>query len=987
MYIFAAMKSLSAILLCLLLSLSASARHYDLTAQHISTADGLPTNIVSRVWQSADGYIWIATRSGLCRYDGYEVQLFGPNATPIPKQTDELKTRDARWQRTGRGELTRYGTNGSIRSWQLINKDIIAYTRTDHFHVADIDERTEAISTYGNGLYLYDKPTGELTPIGEDVIDTPYLTGLFVDDTGCIWLTEDYLGVKCLRMKHLQYQLQPLVSPSAIQDANYIRCIAQMTDSTLLCSNQMGDLFRYDLPTGQSTFLRHNDSRVYAALADRFGTEWIGTRGKGLFRNGKPIAGLPSPDVFSIKDNSPSGLWVAMLGGGVARLRYDGTVTDTLLAGRNCHDLQADHLGRWWVAAEDSLYIINVESGRYEARGMRSGYFVCLYFSTADSNLWAGSIGGGLLNCTTRQQYTSNNGLASNNIYSITADTHSRLWIGSEEGLSSLHPPTGDIRNYSFTQQPLSNVFSEQTALPLPDGRLLFGTHDGLLFITPDAATTTCKPAPTRLTGLLVNGAARTDSKSLSYTENNLTFLFSNFQYAQLTNIVYQYRLDGFNRDWCVPTKEHSASYRHLPPGSYTFRVRSSNGMGIWSEETAASIRIGQPWWNSGWAWTLYLALMALLSLMAARLLRLRRRLDIERQVAIFKTDFYNRLERELRTPVNILQGAAENVQLSGNTKTTIQSLRRGSSRVLKLMDMLRQFNKDHTPDDEQFEQRFHDIVDAIHADEQEFRELAPPPINRQTILIMATDEDSLTHLTDTLNPYFHIVGCHTADECDNLTRQHQPDLLLIDITTDEKTCRQLTRQLADKQPGLPIVHLSSFSDQEHELRSLRSGAADYIVKPFGGKVLVERAKRLIEARGHADRPATTYDTPYPSATTAQPDATPLITDVKDKKFIDRFHAILAAHITDDNFSVEQFADLMGLGRTQFYKRVKALTGETPVQHLHRARLKNAGRLLRDTSMNIDDIMLRAGFRSPTHFYNSFKKQFGMSPKEYRNSE
>lgn len=108
------------------------------------------------------------------------------------------------------------------------------------------------------------------------------------------------------------------------------------------------------------------------------------------------------------------------------------------------------------------------------------------------------------------------------------------------------------------------------------------------------------------------------------------------------------------------------------------------------------------------------------------------------------------------------------------------------------------------------------------------------------------------------------------------------------------------------------------------------------------------------------------------------------MTDVKDKKFLDQMQLTLSAHIADENFSVEQWAELMGLGRTQFYKKVKTLTGETPVGHLQHERLDYAARLLRETRLTVEEIMLRAGYHNATHFYNSFKKQFGVSPKNMR---
>lgn len=863
----------------------------------------------------------------------------------------------------------------------MIPEDIIAYTRNAHFHVADVDERTEAVTTYGSGLYLYDKPTGELTCIKNGVISNPYLTGLFVDQTGCIWIIEDYLGVKCLRMNSLRYYRHSIVTGSNIQDANHVRCLAPMGNGRLFCSNQMSNVYDYDIVSGRASFLKQTEKRVYAALTDRQGNEWIGTRGAGLFKNNQHQEGLTSQNIFQLREDDKDGIWIAMFEGGTAHLKANGEIK-TFLKGKKCHDNIQDEEGNWWVAAEDSLYVVK---GR-RVDSVIKGFFVCL-FRDRDDVIWAGSIGSGLVRCQDGKAYTVKSGLENDNIYAVVQDQQGVLWLGTEDGLSSINPYTEDIQNYHFSDSQLANVFSERAAVSLSDGRLLFGTHDGIVVIdNPQMAMKNSSPK-TSVVGLLVNGENMDNLSSsalnFKYTENNLTFEYSNFQYATLGSVLYQYKLDGIEKEWCHPTKEHIAVYRRLSPGRYTFHVRSNNGMGVWGEETTMEVNIRQPWWNTWWAWTLYLVLLTVIVIVTFRILHLHRKLDMERRMSAFKRDFYNRVERELRNPVNVLQGATENVQLSGTSKTTVQSLRRGSKRILKLMDMIQQFHllndlevqvqSEQDAINEETEQRFRDIQQAIHDEEKEFKELAPPPINTQTILIVEDDEDNLTHLSDTLNSFFRVVGCPSMSACETLVGEVQPALMLLDITADEKTARELTRRLKEEQPGLPIIHLSSFNDDAQQLRSLRSGAADYVVKPFSGKVLIERVRKAIVnvSSDNGEK---------------EPDGHGVLTDVRDKRFLDVFRAVLAQHVADENFSVEQFAALMGLGRTQFYKRVKVLTGETPVQHLHRTRLEYAAGLLRDSSMTVEEVMLRSGFHSPTHFYQAFRKHFGMSPKALRES-
>ena len=965
------------------------ARHYDLTIHRISTSDGLPTNVVNRVWQDSIGYVWIETSNGLSRYDGYRVTQVDDSIRRVSTRSEVLRTLDAEWVRKGNGRLERRGRDGSRQSWQLISTEVIAYTHNDHFHVADVDAQTEAVSTYGNGLYLYDKPSGELTCIGGEMVDYPYLTYLFVDRTGGIWMAADNLGVVCVRKNMLNYRWKLLVDNSPIYDRNHVRSISAVDESSLLIGNQMGELYEYDIQSNVVKYVGRTPNRAYSILKDSKGRLWKGTRGGGLWVDDRHVEGLPSSHIYRIREDAHGNIWVAMLQGGVARIGADGVTT--ILKGKDCHDIVQDKDGRWWIAAEDSIYVFEKSGKKGMVHGVQSGFFVCL-FKDDDGNIWAGSIGKGLLKYrfvggkVTTKTYTVSNGLPNNNIYCIVGDKRGVIWIGTEDGLLSFNPISGDMRSHWFSSSLLTNVFNERAAVCMSNGQLIFGTHDGIIEIFPDINVPNSILPHTSITALVVNGDDATIEKDVfSYREHNLTFYFSNFQYSTLSSVLYQYYLEGSDSGWCSPTKDHTAIYRNLPPGRYVFHVRSNNGMGQWGDESIYAFTIHQPWWNTWWAWILYFFIFVAAAVAIWRISCLHRQIDIERRVSAFQKDFYDRIEHELRNPVNVLLGASENVQVGGTSKTTVQSLRRGSKRMLGLMDMIRQFHKLNDMEmqvkaekdamNDETEKRFRQIVSSIHAEEKEYREMAPPPINNLTVLIIENDEDNLTHLTDTLNPYFRIVGSCQMEKCEELVTTHRPSLIIIDTSVKEKGVYELTRSMHDGYPTLPIIHLSSCNDDTHQLRSLRSGAVDYIVKPFSGKVLLERVRKILES------PVTS------SKEIEATGANDVLTDVKDKIFLDRMKTTLEAHISDENFSVEQWASLMNLGRTQFYKKVKELTAQTPVQHLHSARLDYAGRLLRETNLTVEEIMLRAGYHNPTHFYQSFKKKFGISPRVYRGSD
>lgn len=104
----------------------------------------------------------------------------------------------------------------------------------------------------------------------------------------------------------------------------------------------------------------------------------------------------------------------------------------------------------------------------------------------------------------------------------------------------------------------------------------------------------------------------------------------------------------------------------------------------------------------------------------------------------------------------------------------------------------------------------------------------------------------------------------------------------------------------------------------------------------------------------------------------------------KEVRFKQQLEATLAEHIEDTDFTTEQFATLMGLKRTQFYNRVKHITGLSPIELTRKARLEHAAHLLIESDLNIDEVRERCGFTNSTNFYNYFKQHFGMTPRQYR---
>jgi AraC-like DNA-binding protein len=174
----------------------------------------------------------------------------------------------------------------------------------------------------------------------------------------------------------------------------------------------------------------------------------------------------------------------------------------------------------------------------------------------------------------------------------------------------------------------------------------------------------------------------------------------------------------------------------------------------------------------------------------------------------------------------------------------------------------------------------------------------------------------------------------------------------------------------------IPVVLLTAKSAVEHQLEGLRTGADDYVTKPFHTKLLIQRCNNLINARQVLK--AKYFN--QPGLAQQQEVATTEI----DRKFIDQATAIVEEHLQSE-IDVNLFASEMGLSRSSLFSKLKGVTGLTPNTFISNIRLKKAADMLQNSpELNISQIAYNLGFSSPRYFNKCFKEQYGYAPQEYR---
>ncbi len=297
------------------------------------------------------------------------------------------------------------------------------------------------------------------------------------------------------------------------------------------------------------------------------------------------------------------------------------------------HDLMLDD-DDLWISSNNGINRLELSTGKisYFQNSSLTGFstdenvfYELLRYN--DSLFWVGteSLGLALFNKNNGSiiQYTYQDGLVSNTVFSMVNDQLGNLWLGTENGISKLinpdNPNPPRFINYDTRDGLITNSFNRGCAAISASGRLYFGSMEGINSLLPTSVNSD-KPIvaltkffirnqeilPTTVDSPLKQRIIDTESLTLSYEQNSFGFEFTTFHFSRPDKNKSAYMLEGFDEDW-VYDNSHKASYTNIDPGSYVFRIKGSNGDGFWNEE-GKSIRITilKPWYKTWWAVILY---------------------------------------------------------------------------------------------------------------------------------------------------------------------------------------------------------------------------------------------------------------------------------------------------------------------------------------------------------------------------------------------
>lgn len=247
------------------------------------------------------------------------------------------------------------------------------------------------------------------------------------------------------------------------------------------------------------------------------------------------------------------------------------------------------------------------------------------------------------------------------------------------------------------------------------------------------------------------------------------------------------------------------------------------------------------------------------------------------------------------------------------------------------------------------------------------------------TILIVEDNEEIRNYLSNELKTSFRILTACNGKEALEIIFQQNPHLIISDVMMPEMDGITLLQKIKQniKINHLPVILLTAKNQEEDNLEGLSCGADAYITKPFSIEIVRKTAENLIKTRsllrnnfnGNQEQDARTV---YIQSVSP------------DQKLMERVMKVINDNISNPNLNVEMIAAEAGISRVHLYRKLKELTNQSTRELIRNIRLKQAAALLSsDKSYNISDVAFMVGYMSTTHFSNSFKELYGITPIKY----
>ncbi len=629
------------------------------------------------------------------------------------------------------------------RTWKPINS--IAFHSLQNIpqipvrSIISFDHQTILMAVDGAGIYAYDK----LNKQTKLLLDTDGRPGNILKGNGLYTLCRDRFGDLwagsysggvdlAIPMEHtLEYITHEYLNNQSLLD-DCVNDVFQSRDGKIWYATDKG-VSVYD----SQTYSWHHGlyNKVALTICQTVdGRVLVGTYGNGVYQVNSDGTSMPaysvsngklkSDYVFSLFTDSEGYLWIGCLDGDMACFPSGKNISRGM--GKTAFYLPVNEVQciteskdkrSIAVGTSHGCYLIDKQNPMHPRRFFYPGqypdkdinFFVNSMVYQNSSHVWIGTDGGGLydydLTTNKFRNYTTQESLPSNAVYGLIKGKNGKLWLSTDKGLAFIYQ--GKVVNLNFFKG-LEREYNRMSVACTSDGRMLFGSNDGVVALAPMFAKGLNYAAPLRIHRVEVEGVERTDqwneslfemlqegTLQLHHHENTLIVSFESINYQYQHDIQYQYYLEGYDRNWSKPSSYQLARFVNLPPGNYVLYVKAigrSNGRELGA--TSLKISIAQPWWNTWWAWIVYLCILTAILYFAWQYYKER----LQRRYYDEKINFFVNTAHNIRTPLSLvlapLVDLSKDSHLSEKSRVFLDMAQRNGNKLLKMVTELLDFQK-----------------------------------------------------------------------------------------------------------------------------------------------------------------------------------------------------------------------------------------------------------------------------------------------------
>lgn len=619
---------------------------------------GLQSNNVLCITDGAKGKYWVGTFSGGLHLFDTASRKF----THIGSDTPYAKINIFAIKEVSKGVLWLATWRQGLLSYDIkSNKfaSVIAPSVSPKFRDLKVTEKGEVWASAGGSLFYFSSPTApyKVVKTNKDFQD---IWRIFIDRSKSIWFGSENGALGKLSTFTNRFLVIPSEYP--FYDGFPYAILADKKREAIYFSTQKRLIeFNTKLKSYKTFTSPFDDIIAFASMPEDNSILVVSaftlcTFDKGSGQFSKIVFDKKSQSILegrllkSITVADPSTYWlgtephsirigyskitkvwkvVEVLYSGKGKDIYDSHPTVSLVRGRN-GDLYVGTLGGGLsvrkVGQKEFIHFIHEESN---VNSISNNYIDCIVENKNGEIIIGTHVGLNIYNPKTSsfRAYTMKEGLANNEIGSVTIDNKNRIWLSSQKGISTISSDRKEIRNYDYLDGLPSDNFLPRAVASDAAGNLYFGSRGGLVWFNPDALTLNpILPIP-RLVEFKINDFDVSISessplkKSIEYTDEiYLDYNQSSFSFtmAALNSYVnprknrIKYKLIGYDEDWKMADIEQIAVYSQIPSGNYTFSFMVSNEDGIWNTKVKnVEIKIGRAPWLSVWAFLIYFVVLA----------------------------------------------------------------------------------------------------------------------------------------------------------------------------------------------------------------------------------------------------------------------------------------------------------------------------------------------------------------------------------------